>query len=77
MTSRNSQQQSTAMWSSLGVGVVFLSLAIFFDPIGSTPETGVIDLGTTGTKVLLGAFGVFFIAGAAWVFIKNKFFGST
>ena len=64
------------MWSLFGIGVLFLVVAIPLDPIGSSPDSGIIDLGQTGTRWLLGGLGGVLLLGGAWVLFKNKFPGS-
>jgi uncharacterized membrane protein HdeD (DUF308 family) len=56
----------------LGIGALLLALAAFVDPMGSSPDTGVIDLGSRGTKWLLGAFGVLFIAAGIRALVKPR-----
>jgi hypothetical protein len=60
----------------IGVGFILLAIALFFDPIGQSPDSGVLDLGSTGSKWLLGTFGVIFVAGGVWSLIKAKISGS-
>ena len=56
----------------LGIGILLLVIAAFVDPIGSSPDTGVLDLGSSGTKWLLGAFGAFFVAAGTRAFFKAR-----
>jgi predicted phage tail protein len=56
----------------LGIGALLLAVAAFVDPVGSSPDTGVLDLGSSGTKWLLGAFGVFFIAAGIRALVKPR-----
>lgn len=35
------------------LGTFLIMLALLIDPIGASPDTGLIDLGPVGTKVLL------------------------
>lgn len=56
----------------LGIGILLLTIAVFFDPIGSSPDTGVLDLGSRGTKWLLGAFGVSFIASGIGAIVNAR-----
>lgn len=56
----------------LGVGALLLCIALFFDPIGSDPDTGVFDLGTRGTKWLLGILGAGFVAAGVGAMHKAK-----
>ena len=55
-----------------GIGTLLLTIAVFVDPIGSSPDTGVLDLGVSGTKWLLGAFGFFFIAGGIVALLRAR-----
>lgn len=56
----------------LGIGALLLFIALFLDPIGSDPDTGVFDLGTRGTKWLLGIFGACFVAAGLGAMRKAK-----
>jgi hypothetical protein len=56
----------------VGVGLVVLVVGVWFDPIGSDPESGLVQLGVTGTKWLLGAFGGFFLLVGLWAFLRRK-----
>lgn len=56
----------------LGIGILLLTIAVFFDPIGSSPDTGVLDLGVSGTKWLLGVFGASFIAAGIGALVKAR-----
>lgn len=58
--------------SLFGMGVLFLAIAVLSDPIGSNPDTGMFDLGSIGTKRLLGAFGIFFIFSGIFTLVKTK-----
>jgi hypothetical protein len=71
-SSQKQYQERIAKWCLLGIGSLLLLIAIFFDPIGSSPDSGVINLGTTGTKWLLGIFGSASILASAWGFLKKK-----
>ncbi len=57
----NSNQEGVAAWSSIGIALLLLGIAFLLDPIGSDPNSGLFDLGPTGTKWLLGACGAFFL----------------
>jgi hypothetical protein len=72
MTAPAKQQESIARWGLLGIGLLLLFLAIFGDPIGSSPDSGVVDLGPTGTRWLLGGLGGVLVLGGAWVQFKPK-----
>ena len=56
----------------VSVGLLMLGLALFFDPIGDDPETGVIELSKTQAKWLLGTFGASFIFGAIVVHFRSR-----
>ncbi len=57
-------QDPRSSWISIGLGCFFVAIAILFDPIGPSPDTGVFDLGSTGTRCLIGLLGgVFLVAG--------------
>jgi vacuolar-type H+-ATPase subunit I/STV1 len=58
--------------ASLGIGVLLLCIALFLDPIGNAPDTGVFDLGTRGTKWLLGILGAGFVAAGVGALCKAK-----
>jgi hypothetical protein len=60
----------------IGVGFILLAIALFFDPIGQSPDSGVLDLGSTGSKWLLGMFGLIFLTGGIWSLIKARLSGS-
>ncbi|MEO8671161.1 MAG: hypothetical protein ABI411_07580 [Tahibacter sp.] len=56
----------------LGIGGLLLVLAAMIDPIGSSPDTGVLDLGSGGTRWLLGVCGALFAAAGVVSFLKAK-----
>jgi len=56
----------------LGIALMFIGLGVFTDPIGPDPDSGLIDLGTNGTKILLVGFGVSFLLGGAWVIFQRR-----
>ncbi|RCX11750.1 hypothetical protein [Extensimonas vulgaris] len=56
----------------LGIGALLLFIALFLDPIGNSPDTGVFDLGTRGTKWLLGILGAGFVAAGVGAICKAK-----
>jgi hypothetical protein len=66
------KQTAVAGWGAVGVGLILLVIGLFFDPIGSDPDTGMIHLGVTGTKWLLDAFGALFLLTGAWALIKAR-----
>lgn len=53
-----------ARWVAVGLGVFFLGIAITVDPIGSSPDSGLLDLGHNGTRGLIGLFGGVLLVGA-------------
>lgn len=72
MTDPNRQQDAVATLSLIGIGLLLLSIALFFDPVGKSPDTGVFDLGTVGSKWLLGSLGGLFVLSGAWSFLKYR-----
>jgi hypothetical protein len=74
MTTPNNQQRSVAKWSLSAVGGFLLIIAIFTDPVGSSPDSGIIDLGPTGTSWLLGSVGALMVAAGAWTALRERFF---
>lgn len=64
------QSKYVAVIGLFGIGALLLCVAVFVDPIGSSPDTGILDLGTRGTKWLLGAFGAVFIAAGVRTLVK-------
>ena len=61
-----------AILGLIGMGGVLLVIAIFYDPIGASPDSGVIELGPVGTRWLLGVLGSTFWIGGAWVMFKTR-----
>lgn len=57
--------------SLLAIGCLLLAIAWMIDPIGASPDTGVFDLGSTGTRWLLAMFGLFFCAAGLWSWRKS------
>ena len=72
MNASTKTQKKIEIFGLIGIGLVLLAIALFFDPIGQSPDSGVLDLGSTGSKWLLGTFGVVFLVGGIWSFIKAK-----
>jgi hypothetical protein len=66
------QQERVATWGLFGIGLLLLGIAIFLDPIGVAPDSGLFDLGGTGTKWLLGGLGSAFILGGVWTVVQKK-----
>jgi hypothetical protein len=66
------QQQTIAKWGLIEIALLLLVIAVFLDPIGSSPDSGVVDLDPTGTKWFLGGLGALWLLGGAWVNFKNK-----
>jgi hypothetical protein len=71
MTTPTKEQETIAMWGLLGIGLLLLVIAIFSAPIGASPDSGVVDLGSTGTKWLLGGLGAAFLLSGFWVHFKK------
>jgi hypothetical protein len=76
MTTPNNQPETNAMWGLLGIGLLLIVLAIFTDPVGASPNTGIVDLGVSGTRWLLGFLGGAFVLGGVWTYFKGKSSGS-
>jgi nitrate reductase gamma subunit len=57
MSSPQNKTEVIASWSIFFIGALLLFIALFTDPIGTSPDTGIIDLGTVGTRWLLGGIG--------------------
>jgi len=57
LSSSSNQTEVIASWCIFLIGALLIFIAIFLDPIGSSPESGIIDLGTVGTRRLLGSIG--------------------
>lgn len=70
------QQAAVAKWGVLGIGGLLLIIAIFTDPVGSSPDSGILALGPTGTRWLLGCLGGAMLVGGAWTYVREKFFNS-
>ena len=76
MTTPNNQPETNAMWGLLGIGLLLIGIAIFTDPIGPSPDTGIVDLGVSGTRWLLGFLGCALVLGGVWTYFKGKSSGS-
>ena len=76
MTTPNNQQETIAMWGLFGIGLLLIFTAMFTDPIGPSPDSGVIDLGVLGTRWLLGFLGGAFVLGGVWTYFRRKSSGS-
>ncbi len=72
MTSPTKHQEAVAKWSLFMIGVLLLVIAIFTDPVGSSPDSGIIDLGSTGIRWLLGSLGGLILIGGAWKYINER-----
>jgi predicted phage tail protein len=72
MSSVERPNESLGICCLFGLAGLLLCIAIFMDPIGSSPDTGMIDLGSSGTKWLLGGLGAAFALGGVWSLLKNK-----
>ena len=66
------QKETIAIWALIGIGLMLLFIAINIDPIGRSPDSGIIDLGVSGTRWLLGVFGAVFAFGGARTAYKGK-----
>lgn len=62
MNSRSKQTTRTEVAGLIAVGLLLLAIVALVDPVGSSADTGVLDLGSNGTQWALGVFGVFFVA---------------
>jgi hypothetical protein len=76
MTDTSDQQKAVAMYGVFGVGALLVVIAVFVDPVGPSPDSGVFDLGPIGTKWLLGVLGGSMVLGGSWLYVREKFFGS-
>ena len=56
----------------LGMALLFIGIGVFTDPIGPDPDSGIIDLGTNGTKILLIGFGISFLLGGLWAIFHRR-----
>jgi len=66
MTTPASQQEMVAKFGLFALGLVLLLVALVFDPVGTSPDSGVIDLGPSGTRWLLGGLGGSALVAVAW-----------
>ena len=64
------------MWGLFGIGLLLIVIAVFTDPIGPSPDTGIVDLGVSGTRWLLGFLGGTFVLGGVWTCFRGKSSGS-
>ena len=72
MSSLEKPNESLGICCVFGLAGLLLFIAIFMDPIGSSPDTGMIDLGSSGSKWLLGGMGAAFALGGVWSLMRNK-----
>jgi len=72
MSSSSNQKEVIASWCIFLIGALLIFIAIFLDPIGPSPESGIIDLATVGTKRLLGSIGSVCMLIGIVAFIKNR-----
>ena len=72
MTTPASQEHVVAKFGLLAVGLVLLLVALVFDPVGTSPDSGVIDLGPSATRWLLGGLGGGALVAAAWAHFSRK-----
>lgn len=75
MTDPSAQQKAATRWGALGVGALLITIAVFTDPMGASPDTGVIDLGSMGTRWLLGILGGAMVLGGIWLSVREKLLG--
>jgi hypothetical protein len=64
----NSPQQG---WCAIAMGIFFILLVQYFDPVGSNPDTGVFNLGSSGTKKLIEIIGSVFVMLGVWILIYS------
>ena len=64
------------MWGLFGIGLLLIFIAILADPFGPSPDSGIIDLGVSGTRWLLGILGGAFVLGGTWTYFRRKSSGS-
>jgi hypothetical protein len=72
MTSWARRPESIARWGLSGIGGLLLVIAIFLDPTGASPDSGLVDLGPAGTRWLLGGLGAALFLGSAWGHLKSR-----
>jgi predicted phage tail protein len=72
MTTPKNQQETIAMWGLFGIGLLLIVIAIFTNPVGPSPDSGIVDLGVSGTRWLLGSLGGAFVLGGIWTFFRSK-----
>lgn len=76
MANPTGQRETIARRGLLGIGLLLLVIAVFLDPIGASPDSGVFDLGAVGTRWLLGGLGGALLLAGIWVRFKNRPSGS-
>jgi hypothetical protein len=72
MTSAARRQETIARWGLSGIGGLLLVIAVFLDPTGASPDSGLVDLGPAGTRWLLGGLGGALLLGSAWGQLKSR-----
>ncbi|MBX7228728.1 MAG: hypothetical protein K1X48_03860 [Burkholderiaceae bacterium] len=72
MSVPSQQQEKITIVSLLGIGLLLLFIAIFLDPIGSFPDSGMFDLGKNGTRWLLASLGAVLLVGGGWIYFNKK-----
>jgi len=72
MKARMVRKKYVEMLGLFGVGILLICIALLLDPIGSSPDTGVIELRSTGAKQLLGFLGVIFVVCGFVVFARRS-----
>lgn len=70
--SPSDQSRQPEMIGLFCVGLLLLGLAWFSDPIGSDPDSGILELSRTQAKWLLGLFGGVFVAAGIVLFVKSR-----
>jgi hypothetical protein len=72
MKSRMDKQKYVEMLGLFGMGILLIFIALFVDPMGSSPDTGLIDLGSAGAKRLFLILGLGFVGCGLGVLIKAR-----
>jgi hypothetical protein len=71
MRAPQQNQETKANWLLIAIGLLLIVIGIFFDPIDSSPDTGIIDLGPVGSKWLVGSLGSIFVLAGLWNLFKK------
>jgi hypothetical protein len=59
-------------WGVMGIGVLLILVVQFSNPLGDSPDSGLVDLGPTGTKRLLEGFGLCFVLAGLWLLLRKR-----